>query len=332
MTCLRMRASLIALPLLWLLLAGCSGNTSRGGVARTPWGDPDLEGTWNNATLTPLQRPPALASKEFFTSDEAAAYIKDRLEQSNVDRRPQASGAAPNVGTYNDLFFEREPKVVKSLRTSLVIDPKDGRIPQLVPEAQARLDAARQRLALHPADGPEDRSLLERCLLFSAGGPAMLPEGYNSNYQIVQTPRYVVVLIEMIHDVRIIPLDGRAHLPANASTWLGGSRGHWENDTLVVETTNLRSTSRGRSGIGMSDEHLRVVERFTRSDATTIAYRATVEDPTVYTTPWTIEISLDRAKGPILEYACHEGNYGLAGILSGARAEENEAGTRGKVR
>ncbi|MEQ1759622.1 MAG: hypothetical protein ABL986_14995 [Vicinamibacterales bacterium] len=307
------------------------GRAQSSSVPRTPWGAPDLQGTWTNATLTPLQRPAALAGKEVFTPDEAAAYVKARVEQASAPPARPAPGATPNVGSYNDVFMERGVGVVKSLRTSLVIEPKDGRVPPMTPAAQEKWAAIRADRALHPADGPENRSMLERCLLFGAAGPPMLPEPYNANYQIVQTRDYVVILVEMVHDARIIPLDGRPHLPAGTTRWLGDSRGHWEGDTLVVETTNLRFDNHGsRFGVGydtMSDENLKVVERFTRTDAMTITYRATIEDPTVFVSPWTLEMSMAQAKGPVLEYACHEGNYGLPNILSGARAEEKATGT-----
>jgi hypothetical protein len=291
---------------------------------RTPWGDPDVSGLWTNATLTVLQRPPELASKEFFTPEEAARFEQTRVEQTNADR-PSRPG---EVGAYNDAFFERGTRGVKSRRTSLIIDPPDGRIPPLTPEAQKRVDARQNDEALRPADGPEDRWLTERCILFGATVP-MLPEPYNNNYSIVQTPGYVTILVEMNHDTRIIPLDGRPHLSLKLQQWTGDSRGRWEGETLVVETTNLKFNNKSRFGVGflngLSDENLRVVERFTRTDANTLTYQATIEDPTVFTRGWTIEQSMDRTKGPLFEVACHEGNYGMGFILSGHRSEERAA-------
>jgi hypothetical protein len=288
---------------------------------RTPWGDPDIEGIWTNATLTPLQRPADLASKEFFTPEEAAQFARARIEQTNADR-PLPPG---QVGAYNDVFFERGKGTVKSRRTSLVIDPPDGRIPALTPTAQARVAARGKREAASPADSPEDRWLTERCILFGATVP-MLPEPYNNNYRIIQSPGYVTILVEMNHDARVIPLDGRPALPRKIQQWTGDSRGHWEGNTLVVETTNLKFNHQSRFGVtylnGLSDENLRIVERFTRSDSRTITYQATVEDATVFTRPWTIELSMDRTEGPLFEVACHEGNYGMFNILSGHRAEE----------
>jgi hypothetical protein len=290
-------------------------------VPRTAWGDPDLQGIWSNATLTPLQRPPELAGKAFFTAEEASAFDKQRVAQTNADR-PLRPG---EVGAYNDAFFERGTHGVSTRRTSLVIDPQDGRIPALTPAA-AELVAARERDAVRsPADGPEDRWLTERCILFGATLP-MLPEPYNNNYRILQIPGYVIVLVEMNHDARVIPLDGRPRLAAPVRQWTGDSRGRWDGDTLVVESANFKFNAQSRFGVGylngLSDANLRVVERFTRTDASTLVYRATVEDPTVFTSSWTIEIPMERAAGPIFEVACHEGNRGMANILSGYRAEE----------
>lgn len=295
-------------------------------VRRTPWGDPDLEGIWTNATLTPLQRPPELGTKEFFTADEAAQFERTRIEQTNADR-PLPPG---QVGAYNDAFFERGKGLVRSRRTSLVIDPPDGRIPALTPAAQAKVELRQRREAASPADGPEDRWLTERCILFGATVP-MLPEPYNNNYRILQSPGYVTILVEMNHDARIIPLvDGHPHISQSIQQWTGDSRGHWEGTTLVVETTNLKFNHQSRFGVGylngLSDERLRVVERFTLTDANTLTYHATIEDPTVFTRPWTVELSMDRTPGPIFEVACHEGNYGMFNILSGHRAEERKLG------
>ena len=291
---------------------------------RLPWGDPDLEGTWTNATLTLLQRPADLGAKAVFTPEEAAAWDKQRIEQTNADR-PARPG---EVGAYNDAFFERGRGGVKSRRTSLVIDPPDGRIPPLTPQAQEKVEARQRREAASPADAPEDRWLTERCILFGATVP-MLPEPYNNNYAIIQTPGYVVIRVEMNHDTRIIPLDGRPHLPSRLSQWTGDSRGRWEGTTLVVETRNLKFNDKSRFGVGylngLSDENLRVVERFTRTDANTITYQATIEDTTVFTKPWTVELSMDRTDAALYEVACHEGNYGMANILSGHRAEERAA-------
>ncbi len=286
---------------------------------RTPDGQPDLQGIWTNATLTPFERPRDLAGKEFFTEKEAAEYEKRLLQDINRDRRggnPEADVA----GAYNNFWFERGTKVVPTRRTSLVVDPPDGRVPPLTPEAQ-KAAAALAEVRRRAPTGPEDMGLPDRCILWPTAGPPMLPGGYNNNYQILQTPGYVVILTEMIHDVRIIPLDGRPHLGQNIRQWLGDSRGRWEGNTLVVDTTNLTGKTRFRG----SDENLHLVERFTRIDSDTILYQFTVDDPTAFARPWKGEAPMTKGAGPIYEYACHEGNYSMANVLRGARAQEKAA-------
>ena len=312
-----MKRTLLSASLAILLVSSISAQSP----ARLPWGDPDLEGIWTNATLTTLQRAPELGTKAFFTADEAAAWEKQRVQATNADR-PLRAG---EVGAYNDAFFERGTRGVKSRRTSLIIDPPDGRIPAFTPEAQQKVDARTKHEAVSPADRPEDRWLTERCILFGATVP-MLPEPYNNNYRIIQSPGYVTILVEMNHDARVIPLDARPHLSPRVQQWIGDSRGRFEGNTLVVETRNLKFNEKSRFGVGylngLSDENLRVVERFTRTDANTLTYQATIDDPTVFVRPWTVEISMDRTEGPLYEVACHEGNYGMFNILSGQRAEE----------
>ena len=248
-----------------------------------------------------------------------------------LNRDIPGSPASAGVGSYNEVWFDRGTKVAGGRRTSLIVDPPDGRVPPLTPEAQKRMDAAREYFKIHPADGPEDRPLPERCLVWPTAGPPMLPGPYNNNYQIFQTKDYVTILVEMIHDVRIIPLDGRPHLPSNIRQWLGDARGHWEGNTLVVETTNFTNKtsdiSRGlqRPTFRGTDENLRLTERFTRADAHTLLYEFTVNDPTAFTKPWTAQIPMSKFAGPLYEYACHEGNYAMSGILNGARAEEKKA-------
>jgi hypothetical protein len=310
-----------------LTLAGIAAGQTSWKPPRTPDGQLDLQGTWTNATVTPLQRPVELGNKQFFTEDEAAAFEKQRVEQNDVDRVEGARGEADLARrAYNNVWFDRGNRVVKSRRTSLIIDPPDGRVPPFTPEAQKRADGLRAHLAQHPADGPEDRYLTERCILFGATGPPMLPEPYNNNYEIVQGPGYVAILSEMNHDVRLIPLDGSPHLAAGMAQWKGNSRGRWDGDTLVVDTSTFRFNDQSRFGVGylngLTDQNLKVAERFRRVDPDTILYQATVDDPTVYTKPWTVEISMSKRNERIFEYACHEGNYGMFGILSGARAEE----------
>ena len=324
-----MRSFLLALSVAGAL---CAQNTPSKAGSQKAWqpprtadGHPVLDGIWNSASLTPLQRPVNLGTKEFYTEAEAAAYEKQRLSQVNRDRRD--GGADADVGrSYNELFYDRGTHVAPNRRTSLIIDPPDGRIPAMTPQATARLKADEAYFAAHSVDGPEDRPLPDRCLMFSQSGPPMIPGNYNNNYQIVQTRDHIAILAEMGNQVRVIPLDGRPHAPAQVQAWMGDSRGHWEGDTLVIETTNFRFNERSRFGVqydsGLTDQNLRVTERFTRTGADAITYRATVDDPTVYTRPWTFEVVLERAEGPLYEYACHEGNYGMADMLEGARAQE----------
>ena len=289
-------------------------------VPRTSWGHPDLQGTWSTATITPFERPAELAGKEFFTSVEAAEFERLTLERENRDRR-DGTAEADVARAYNDFWWDRGTRVVPTRRTSLVVDPPDGRVPALTAEAQQRLAvAAELRKQRGPADHPEDRSLWERCI--ARGVPTvMLPQPYNNNYEIIQTSDHVVILAEMIHDARIIPIDGRPHLPPSIRQLLGDSIGRWEGDTLVVETTNFTNKTNYR-GAG---ENLRLVERFTRTAASILTYRVTIDDPTTFTRPWTVELPAVRSDGPIYEYACHEANYGLEGILRGHRAEEQRA-------
>jgi len=284
---------------------------------RSSGGHPDLQGLWSNETLTPLERPRDLAAKEFFTAEEAAAYEK-RIVQNRIDDPNDGEGnvADPKV------WWERATKVVPNRRTSLITDPPDGRVPALTPTAQKRMAEQRAAARLHPADGPTDRSLQERCILSPTTGPPMLPGPYNNNYQIVQTRDYVTITVEMIHETRIIAMDGRPHLPQTMRKWLGDSIGHWESNTLVVDTTNFNDKTRFHG----SDENLHLVERFTRTGPDTILYEFTVDDPTAFVASWKAEIPMRRAAGPMYEFACHEGNFALGRMLSIARDAEKKAG------
>jgi hypothetical protein len=288
---------------------------SQTGRPSTP---PDLQGIWTNATVTPLERPKQFEGKEFLTKAEAAEFEKQAVYEADGDRRDGPADA--DVGRAYNEFWRDRGKVVSTMRSSLIFDPPDGKVPPLLPEAQKRNAdiAAARRKSGGPLDGPEGRSLQERCLLTPQAGPPMLPANYNSNYQIVQTANYVAILVEMIHDARIIPLDGSPHVPKNVRSLMGDSRGHWEGKTLVVETTNFsdKTSFRGAS------ENLRIIERFTRTDENTLLYQFTIEDPTTWAKPWSGEIPMKKVTAPLYEYACHEGNYGIAGVLSGARAEE----------
>ena len=286
---------------------------------RTPDGQPDLQGIWSNATVTPLERPADLAGKPVLTEKEAADYAKQVVQQTNVDRREGIGTDLDVARAYNNFWYDRGTKTVGTRRTSLIVDPPDGRIPALTPEAQKRV-ADRDARRLRPAEGPEDRSLSERCIAWQTAGPPMLPSGYNNNYQIVQNRGYVLIFNEMIHDTRVIPLDGRPHLPQNIRLWMGDSRGHWEGDTLVVDTTNFTDKTAFRG----ASENMHLVERFTRVDPETLLYSFTVDDPSAFAKPWTAEITSVRGDGRIFEYACHEGNYGMEGLLKGARADEKK--------
>jgi hypothetical protein len=298
-----------------LALAAQAPSAKKWTPTRTPDGQPDLQGTWSYATVTPLERPAELAGKAVLTAQEAVEYEQRLLQQVSTDRRD--GGGEVDVGrSYNESWRDRG-RVMPDRRTSLIVAPPDGRIPALTPEARklaAARDAVRRQ---NRADGPEDRSLWERCL---TRGLPMAPRSYNNNFQIFQTSGYVAILQEMIHEVRIVPLDGRPHLPANIRSWMGDSRGHWEGNTLVVDTTNFI----GKSDLAPFDQNLHLVERFKRVDPDTILYEFTVDDPTVFTKPWSAQISTSREDAPIYEYACHEGNYAMTGILGGARAQEKK--------
>jgi len=288
-------------------------------VPHLPDGQPDLQGVWTNPTITPFERPTEFAAKPVLTQKEAA-----ELEARTVDARTDAPPRAGDVGNYNQVWFDQGTRVVGTRRTSLVVDPPDGRVP-VRPEAEAK----RAYDLEHVADSYEHMSLWDRCI--TRGVPAgMFPAGYNNAYQIVQVPGFVVITYEMIHESRIIPLDGRPHVNPSIRLWNGDPRGHWEGDTLVVETTNFNgkgqistSAAGGRMrGIPQSDA-ARIIERFTRTDAKTILYEVSIDDPKVYTRPWKLEIPLVRDAGYVIyEYACHEGNYAVANILRGGRARD----------
>ena len=292
-------------------------------TSHTPGGHPDLQGIWTNSTLTPLERAPEFREKPSLNEQEAGLYEKRAVDQRNRDRR-DGDAETDVARAYNELFFDQGSKLAKLggvFRTSIIVDPPDGRIPQLTPNAQRKVDEIREYARQHPADRPQDRSLTERCIFWGTAGPPMLPGPYNNTYQIIQTPDSVIILSEMIHDVRIIPLDGRPHLAPAIRRWLGDSRGHWEDQTLVVQTSNLTDKTRFRG----ADENLRVTERFSRVDANTILYRFTIDDPTAFSKPWSGEIPFVAVRGPIYEYACHEGNAALPNILAGARAQESKS-------
>jgi hypothetical protein len=266
-----------------------------------------------------LERPLDLAGKKFFTPEEAAKYERETNQRNDADNRESSPEADVNHA-YNQFWWDRGTKVVPGLRTSLIVDPPEGRIPPLTPAAQKRMAEQLAYTRQHSTDGPENRLLQERCLNWPTAGPPMLPSFYNNEYQIVQTSSTVEIVVEMIHDARIIPLDGRPHLPANIRQWMGDPRGHWEGKTLVVDTTNFTDKTRFRG----ADENLHLIERFTRVNPETLLYEFTVDDPTAFTKPWTAQIPMTKSKGPVFEYACHEGNYAMVDILAGARAAEKK--------
>jgi hypothetical protein len=278
----------------------------------------DLQGIWTSASVVPLERPVNLKGKEFYTEQEAAENRKRVLGISSWERLGSQASEHYNMSQYGlDLS---QAKVASTLRTSLIVGP-DGRVPPFTPQAQKR-NAERAALNRgHQFDGAENRPLQERCLIYSTEGPPMLPAAYNSNLQIVQNAGTVAILQEMIHSARIIPTDGSPHLPSSIRLWSGDSRGRWEGRTLVVDTTNFT----GKTAFRGSTASLHLVERFTRLDDDTILYEFTADDPATWTRPWTAQISLTRIEGPIFEFACHEGNQGLANTLSGARATEKAA-------
>jgi len=335
---------------------------------RTPEGQPDLQGIWANKVTTPLERPAKYAGKAVLTDEELTQAEKDAAASRFRDSRAAKAGAVTDVGrAYDAHWFDRTGKPIR--QTSLIVDPPDGKIPPMTPQGKARYAAWAESLGRSGsptgvtegnsafgldaeedgtvggvdgrgtrADNPEDRRFSERCLLWGEGIPR-LPGGYNNNFRIVQASAYVVIELEMIHDARVIPLDGRPHLPPSVRNWLGDSRGHWEGDTLVIDTTNF-TASRNFKG---SFEGMHLVERLRRVDADTVEYRATIEDPTTWTKPWTVAFPLTSLQSlhdaheddvvtvpQMFEYACHEGNYGLAGQLRGQRAVDAAAGSAKK--
>jgi hypothetical protein len=281
---------------------------------------PELSGTWSFSTLTALERPAEFAGKEFLTEAEAAAFARRTMERNNRDNRDTSNRDADVGGAYNEFWWDRGTTVALvggKYRTSLIVDPPDGRVPALTAQAQERAAARAAERRAHPADGPEDRSLGERCLMFNAG-PPMLPGPYNNFMQIIQTRDHVVIYNEMIHDARVIPLDGRPHAAAPARFWLGDSRGRWEGQTLVVDTTNFTDKTNVRG----SGPDLHLTERFTRTDAGTLLYEFRVDDPSSFVKPWSAALPMRKTADQLFEYACHEGNHALQGILRGARFEE----------
>jgi hypothetical protein len=351
----RRRASVVAVLALTLMAAQsiviAQSARRAASVPRTPDGKPDLQGFWDFRTLTPLERPASQAGKAFLTEEEARA-----LQDQNSERRSRASSAsdprtAPRtpggggvaVGGYNDFWMDGGVSVVGDRRTSLIIDPEDGRLPALKPGVARQVGSLVEDLALAPpvrvlatggpADAVEYRGLSERCLVGFNTGPPMLPSGYNNHMQLVQTKDHVVILNEMNHDARVIPLNGRAPLPATLRQWAGTSRGSWEGDTLVVKTTNFTDKTASFApnvlvSIGTGST-LTLTERFRLVDAQTLNYEFTVDDPATFVRSFTASVPMRKSDQPVFEYACHEGNVGLMSIVRGARTlEQQEGGVR----
>ena len=306
---------------------GAQTKAERWTPPRTPWGTADLQGVWDFRTITPMERPYGFEKRDVLTDQEVAEF-----EAASQARRAARDEETPfdTVGNYNQFWFDPGTAVVDTKRTSLVVDPPDGRIPSLTSEGEKRRAAgteAGRGLRRHtptPGGFVEDLGpggVQVRCILGFNSGPPMTPGGYNQNMQLFQTADHVVILNEMIHDARIVPLDGRPHLSRELRQWTGSPRGHWEGDTLVVETVNFLRETAFESGLTGQELHL--IERFTAVSAETLLYEVTVEDPTVWTRPWTYQIPMQKNDYPLYEYACHEGNYGLFNILAGAKANPN---------
>jgi len=311
----------LTISIVLLVSVGAMGQAKTYAVPKTPDGAPDLQGIWSTLSSVPLERPANLGAKEFYTPEELAAQAKRQAGGGG------ARAAATQPGTVADVHYDLSQfgldrghsTVASSNRTSQVTGP-EGKIPPTLPEAQKR---AQERAAFnrdHQWDGAETRPLAERCILWGGEGPPIIAPGYNSNLQIVQGPGYVAIMQEMIHDVRVIPTNNRPHLPTNVKQWFGDSTGHWEGNTLVVDTTNFTEKTAFRN----SSDKLHVIERFTRTGEETIKYEFTVEDPSTWAKQWSAEINWAKETGPIFEYACQEGNYGMANNLSGARATEKK--------
>ena len=339
----RVPVSVSAVAVLVALVSlGAAPSAAQTTPPRTAWGQPDLQGVWDFRTITPLQRPEELGDKEFLTVEEAATLEQDTVDRNirllnrpaerttgggNVDRRTDGT-----PGFYNNFWLDRGTTVVGTRRTSLIVDPPNGRLPPLTaeaerraasPEAQRIADAGRGRV---PAGSWEDLDPGDRCIQHGKAGPPINPGGYNNNIQLFQAPDYVAILNEQIHDVRVIPLERRPHLGPQMRQWMGDSRGHWEGQTLVVETTNFsgKHEQAGRPALS-SGEHLSLIERFTRLDAETLLYEYTVTDPSTWVRPWSAEVTMNKSRGPLFEFACHEGNYSMPVRLAGARAMEKAA-------
>ncbi len=339
---MRFRCLAVAVAALALVALAPSLAAAQSGVPATPWGDPDIQGVWDYRTLTPLERPVELGDKAYLTEEEAAELERETLARNErlLNRERQQATASDQVdrredgtpGFYNNFWLDRGTTAIGTRRTSLIVEPSNGRMPVLTAPAASRAasaEAARVaavRRGMLPAASYTDLDAGDRCIQHAKAGPPLSTGGYNNNVQIFQIPGYVVLLAEQNYDARIIPLDGRPHVASGIRQWMGDSRGRWEGDTLIIETVhfNGKHDQIGRPLLS-SGENLRLVERLTRMDADNLMYEYTVDDPTIWTSAWTAQHPMKLNPDPLYEFACHEGNYGLEGILAGSRAEEAEA-------
>ena len=312
------------------VLAGAQSTSSD--ILRTPWGQPDLQGIWDFRTITPIERPEELGEQAFLTEEEASGLEQEAIDRDSRlwDQEARRTEAGGSVGGYNNFWMDRGTAPIETRRTSLIIDPPNGRLPGLSDVGRQRMEERRAYLEAHPADSYTDRNTSDRCIVGFNAGPPITPLAYNQNMQLFQTPDHVIVYTEMVHTARVIPLDGRPALDEDIRLWSGDSRAYWENDTLVVETGHFNEQRRwiplGSSPSGLtSSANMVLVERFRRVDADTLDYTFTVTDPETWESPWTASMPMRLAETPLFEYACHEGNYSMVGILSGTRADERVA-------
>ena len=313
-------------PLSWafVVLVAWPALTMAQDVPQTAWGAPDLQGVWDFRTITPLERPENLGDKAFLTQEEAAQREQSAVDRATRlwDREARRTEAGGNVGGYNNFWMDQGTNVIGTRRTSLIIDPPNGRLPEVTETGRARAAANRGSFSSDLPASYTDLSNSDRCLMGFNAGPPITPAAYNQNVQLFQTPDHLVMLTEMVHTVRVIPLDGTPPLVEGLRQLSGDSRGHWEGKTLVVETANFEARRDWRG----STEGMRLVERFTRVDADTLEYEFTVTDPETWDAPWTVNLPMRRNEFQMFEYACHEGNYSMEAMLGGARADERAEG------
>ena len=320
MTCRPLSREYVAYAVLCGLFFSSSlaGGQTRSGVDETDR-VPDLRGVWNFSTATPMQRPEDLADRVLLSPEETAQYEREIADRRRAgDSTSDSASLEARVSYEQAIWFERGDRLTAS-RTSLVVDPPDGRIPEVTEDAEQRAALRRESRGRH-AWGPEDRGISERCLMGFNSGPPMTPSAYNNNMQLFQTGNTIAIVNEMVHNVRVIPLDSRSHLPSGLRQWVGDSRAHWEGETLAIETTNFL----GETSLSGSSANLHLVERFTLVDRDTLLYDFTVTDPTTWSHPWTAQVEMTRSDYPLHEYACHEGNYSMPSSLRGARILEKE--------